>query len=73
VADPRDSTIFGSFGGAVVLDGDFAVVGADRTDNPDFNEGAAFIFERDGEDSKAWNLVQELAPIERLEIHSEAQ
>jgi len=65
VADPLDSSNFGSFGSAVALDGDFAVVGADRTDNPDFNEGAAFIFERDGEDSKVWKLVQELVPSQR--------
>jgi len=65
VAVPPEVKIASSFGGAVALDGDFAVVGGDRTRNPDFNEGAAFIFERDREDSKVWNLVQELVPSER--------
>jgi len=47
------------FGASVAIDGDIVVVGAPRDNAGELDSGAAFIFERNGED---WALVEELQP-----------
>ena len=43
-----------SFGDAVAIDGDVIVAGAPKVDSPDMNQGAVFIYERNG---TSWDLA----------------
>jgi FG-GAP repeat len=57
--DGRD---YDSFGLAVVLDGDYALVGSPGVNGSGNNQGAAYLFLRTQGGTEAWGLVKTLVP-----------
>jgi hypothetical protein len=56
---PADGNSGDNFGLAVAIDGNYAVVGAPRTDDAFTDSGSVYVYERVG---SVWNLLQELHP-----------
>ncbi len=57
---PSDSAVDDGFGESVALDGDTALVGAYRDDNPGNNSGSAYVFDRDQGGADIWGEVVKL-------------
>ena len=56
-----DTTIGNGFGASVSIDGNRALIGASAENICGANSGAAYVFERDGEDGE-WKKVSKLTP-----------
>ena len=56
---PLDGKAFSNFGTSVDISGETIIVGAGLSDNPGFNEGAAYVFVRNG---TKWTQQQKLVP-----------
>lgn len=62
---PIDRTDGDNFGNAVSISGDLLVVAAYNDDNPDYNSGSVYIFQKDQNGVNNWGEVKKIAPTDK--------